>query len=79
MWRPRAGHVDKTARDLGQPLKAGQVVLSGALGPMAPVKAGDVVTADITELGSVTACFGPAVRPPLPQEVTPHRYDTEKP
>ncbi|MBR8640481.1 fumarylacetoacetate hydrolase family protein [Streptomyces tuirus] len=50
-----------TARDLGQPLAAGQVVLSGALGPMAPVGAGDVVTADITGLGSVTARFGPAV------------------
>ncbi|MEU1519860.1 fumarylacetoacetate hydrolase family protein [Streptomyces sp. NPDC005811] len=49
-----------TARDLGQPLTAGQVVLSGALGPMAPVRAGDVVTAHITELGSVTARFGPA-------------------
>lgn len=49
-----------TARDFGQPLRAGQVVLSGALGPMAPVEPGNVVTAHISELGSVTARFGPA-------------------
>ncbi|MDO9378831.1 MAG: fumarylacetoacetate hydrolase family protein [Nocardioidaceae bacterium] len=46
-----------TARDHGQPLLAGQVVLSGALGPMAPVVAGDTVTATITGLGTVSATF----------------------
>ena len=34
-----------TARDLGDPLRAGEVVLSGALGPMAPSTPGDVVDA----------------------------------
>ncbi|MEZ5092020.1 2-keto-4-pentenoate hydratase [Nocardioides sp.] len=47
----------RTARDFGEPLRAGQVVLSGALGPMADVGPGDVVTATITGLGTVTARF----------------------
>ncbi len=50
----------KMARDLGEPLRAGQVILSGALGPMAPVKAGDEVTVTVTGLGSVTTRFVPA-------------------
>lgn len=44
-------------RDFGEPLLAGQVVLSGALGPMTTVGPGDVVTAEITGLGTVTARF----------------------
>lgn len=47
----------RTAREFGAPLRAGQVVLSGALGPMAPVTAGDEVTCDITGLGQVTTRF----------------------
>jgi 2-keto-4-pentenoate hydratase len=47
----------RTARDVGTPLRAGQVVLSGALGPMRPVEAGHHVRADITGLGSVTTRF----------------------
>ncbi len=46
-----------TARELGEPLVAGQVVLSGALGPMASVGPGSVVVATITGLGEVRATF----------------------
>ncbi len=47
----------RTAREYGEPLRAGQVVLSGALGPMRDVHAGAVVSATISGLGSVTATF----------------------
>jgi 2-keto-4-pentenoate hydratase len=47
----------RTARDFGAPLRAGQVVLSGALGPMAAVGPGSVVSATITGLGEVSATF----------------------
>ncbi|MCX5529300.1 fumarylacetoacetate hydrolase family protein [Streptomyces sp. NBC_00006] len=51
------GWLARTARDVGDPLRAGQVVLSGALGPMVPATAGDVFTADISGLGSVSVRF----------------------
>ncbi|MCD0449777.1 fumarylacetoacetate hydrolase family protein [Actinocorallia sp. API 0066] len=47
----------RTARALGEPLRAGQVVLSGALGPMVPVTPGAVLRAELSALGSVTAAF----------------------
>lgn len=47
----------RTARELGQPLKAGQVILSGALGPMAAVGAGSTVSVTVSGLGTVTARF----------------------
>jgi 2-keto-4-pentenoate hydratase len=47
----------KTMARVGRPLKAGDTVMSGALGPMAPVKWGDVFEARIAGLGSVRAAF----------------------
>jgi 2-keto-4-pentenoate hydratase len=42
---------------LGSPLRAGQLVLSGALGPMVTVEPGAVYEATLTHLGSVRARF----------------------
>jgi 2-keto-4-pentenoate hydratase len=47
----------RTARDLGDPLRAGQVVLSGALGPMVPTPPRSVVVAQVGALGTVSATF----------------------
>ena len=43
---------------MGTPLRAGDVLMTGALGPLAVVKPGDVYTAQIEGLGSVSAVFG---------------------
>jgi 2-keto-4-pentenoate hydratase len=47
----------RTARELGDPLRAGQVVLSGALGPMVGVSSGARVDAEISGLGRVAVTF----------------------
>ena len=54
---PRAAllWVARTAHRLNRPLRAGEVVLSGALGPMVPFGSGTTVTATLSGLGSVSA------------------------
>jgi 2-keto-4-pentenoate hydratase len=47
----------RTAREFGSPLRAGDVVLSGALGPMVDVTPGATVAAHLTELGRVAVTF----------------------
>lgn len=46
-----------TMAERGQGLRAGEVILSGALGPMVPVVAGDQVVATIGALGTVSCSF----------------------
>lgn len=43
--------------EIGRPLLAGDIVLSGALGPMTAVAAGDFLRADIAGLGCVSVKF----------------------
>jgi 2-keto-4-pentenoate hydratase len=50
----------RTVVRLGNPLKAGDTIMTGALGPMAAVAPGQVVQAAIEGLGTVVASFGAA-------------------
>ncbi|OSC31580.1 2-keto-4-pentenoate hydratase [Mycobacterium vulneris] len=47
----------RTAQDNGSPLRAGHIVLSGALGPMVPVRPGSSYTAEIDGIGAVEVSF----------------------
>jgi 2-keto-4-pentenoate hydratase len=47
----------ETLDELGERLEAGHLVLSGSMTPATDVASGDVVTAEFTSLGSVTARF----------------------
>jgi 2-keto-4-pentenoate hydratase len=47
----------RTSRALGTPLRAGDIVLSGALGAMVPVEPGHTYVATLTGLGDVRATF----------------------
>lgn len=47
----------RSAQELGDPLRAGQVILSGALGPAVPVVGGNRVRAQIDLLGAVLVDF----------------------
>lgn len=52
----------RTAARFGDPLRAGEIVLSGALGPMVAVAPGDSVRVEISGLGTAEADFGRAER-----------------
>lgn len=45
------------ADSVGDPLRAGQIVMSGALGPMVTAEPGMAITAEVSGLGSVSATF----------------------
>lgn len=47
----------RTMAARGQPLRSGEVILSGALGPMVPVAAGDLVQTRIGGLGACSVRF----------------------
>jgi len=47
----------RTLAAAGQPLRAGDLVLTGALGPMVSVKRGEAYSARISDLGSVAVRF----------------------
>jgi 2-keto-4-pentenoate hydratase len=52
-----------TARSFGRPLRAGEIILSGSLGPVIPAAPGDRFTAEIGGLGAVTAQFSLGAAP----------------
>lgn len=46
--------------EVGRPLRAGDVIMTGALGPMVAISPGDVIDTTIAGLGAVRTAFAPA-------------------
>jgi 2-keto-4-pentenoate hydratase len=60
----------RTCQDLGSPLRAGEIVMSGALGPMVAVSPGSAYTATLTGLGTVTVHFSDMTTAQEPGSIT---------
>jgi 2-keto-4-pentenoate hydratase len=55
-----AAWLARTLAERGEPLKAGDVLLAGALGPMVALKAGDEVVAEVVGIGTCSFTFAGA-------------------
>jgi 2-keto-4-pentenoate hydratase len=55
-----AAWLARTLARAGEPLKAGDILMTGALGPMAAIKPGDCVKASIGGLGTAMFTYGGA-------------------
>ncbi len=55
-----AAWLARTLAERGEPLKAGDILLAGALGPMVALNAGDVVRANVAGVGTCSFTFGGA-------------------
>jgi 2-keto-4-pentenoate hydratase len=60
----------RTCQDFGSPLRAGEIVLSGALGPMVDVSPGSDYSATLTGLGTVAVHFSDTTTAQEPVSIT---------